>query len=157
MIRDYERLESSIFIPKPFFLLTNDCSITHKDANTYWIVESKNIPSQTPIIRGSSVNLYHEKLVDYFFKSRASVSDIQKTCLWRKSDNFSSNKYYTLTIVNRLPITEILCHTFEPSPINMVDENKVLFFSKDYYEKIEEDTLFDFQGYSSYRYLIPLY
>jgi hypothetical protein len=152
----FDRLESSIFIPRPFYLLTNDRSITHEEANRYWIVEPKIIPVQIPIICSCNVLFYHKILVQNFVKSGLSISDIRQVYLWRRSDNFSNDEYYTLTVINRLPFAEICDRTFEPSDINMVDENGVLFFSRDYYNRIKEDTLFEFQGSSSIRYLMPL-
>ena len=158
MTREFDDLESSIFIPRPsLFLLTNDALITNADPNTYWIVESKDISSQIPIIKGSNVIFYHEILVQHFIEFSESIAAVQKVLLWRKSDNFSSNEYYILTVNNRLPFSEIRSSKFQLSDINMVEENAILFFSKVYYEKLKQDTQIELEGSSLLKYLMPLY
>ncbi|MGB3692039.1 MAG: hypothetical protein WA865_13525 [Spirulinaceae cyanobacterium] len=73
------------------------------------------------------------------------ISDVRRIHLWRKSDEFESDDYSTLEVTIRLPFRRICSSDFEPLPINMVHENKVIFFSRAFFETLQVNTQFVFK------------
>jgi hypothetical protein len=146
----YGGLEDVVFVPRPFYLLTNNFVITHENASKYQIVESKNLPNRTPIIRGPIFTFWHDELVQCLISCDAPIAKVQKINLWRKSDGFETDDYNTLTVTNQHPWKEIITNQFQLLSINMVAETEGVFFSKNFYEKLkaitplvlEESTLF---------------
>jgi hypothetical protein len=155
MSEHFDKLEEMIVVPETFCLLVNDYQITYSDRNSYQIVESKDIPQDTLIIDGPVFTFFHRILVQHLMNFGASISDIQPVKLWRSPDEFETDEYFTLTVDNRTPFKAICGDSFQPSAINRVDENSVLFFSKSCCDQLEAATGLSFQRCPLF-YLTPL-
>jgi hypothetical protein len=152
----YNGLESMIFVPRPFCLLTNSSAITHENTNRYQIVESKIISQRIPIINSPMFTFWHDELVQCLVDCGAPIVKVQKINLWRKSDKFETNAYNTLLVTNKQPWREIISDTFQPLSINMVKETEGVFFSRYFHEKLITNTQLIFEESTLFS-LTPIY
>jgi hypothetical protein len=135
-----ERLSVLVAIPNCFDLMT------YKTRAGFQIVEPKDIPSRIPII-GSSLHLFfHETLVNHLLKYDAGIENLQRVHIFRKSSGFTSDNYFTCTLLNQWSLAEISANDFHPALINLVEgTSNTVFFSRDYYNKVAYETHFVFQ------------
>jgi hypothetical protein len=135
-----ERLSVLVAIPNCFDLMT------YETRTGFQIVEPKDIPSRIPII-GSSLHLFfHEALVNHLLKYGAGIENVQRVHIFRKSSNFTSDDYFTCTLLNQWSLAAISANDFRPALINLVKgTSNTVFFSRDYYNKVACETDFVFQ------------
>ena len=145
-----ERLSRLIAIPKCFDLLT------HETEPGFRIVEPKDIPSQIPIISSPLHMFFHEALVNHFLRYVAGVENVKQVHIFRKSNGFTSDDYFTLAIRDQWSLTAIMANDFRPALINVVEGfSNSVFFSRDYYNKVSSELNFVFQELPVI-FLIPL-
>jgi len=135
-----ERLSGLIAVPKSFDLLT------HKIETGFQIVESKDIPPQIPIVSSPLNMFFHEVLVNHLLKCDARIEDVQQAHIFRKSNGFTSDDYFTLTVRDEWSLTTITTDDFYPELINVIEGFPTsVFFSKVYYNQVSAETDLVFQ------------
>jgi hypothetical protein len=145
-----KRLSVLVAVPENFYLLT------HKTETGFQIVEPKDIQPQIPIVWSPLYMFFHEALVDHLLKSKAEVERVQRAHIFRESNGFISDDYFTLSIRNQWSLTMMMQDDFRPALINLVDGlANCVFFSRDYYNLVSSETNLVFQESPTIS-LIPL-
>ncbi len=144
-----ESLSARVAVPECFSLLTHDTETVFR------IVEAKDVPERTPIICSPATTFFHKILVDHLQTCGAEIRDARPVHLFRKSTGFSSDSYCTLTVPARWPFREMMSDDFRPAMINLVDEVSVVFFSREYYQRVTAETDLTFLE-SPTIYLVPI-
>jgi hypothetical protein len=145
-----ERLSARIAIPKSFDLQT------HETDTGFQIVEPKDIPRHIPIVWSPLHMFFHGALVTHLLRSGAEIEQVKQAHIFRKSNGYVSDDYFTLMIQNQWSFSALMEDGFRPALINMVqDMSGSVFFSRDYYNQVVSKTGFVFQELPVI-YLIPL-
>ncbi|HET9906021.1 MAG TPA: hypothetical protein VFQ23_05260 [Anaerolineales bacterium] len=140
MNRWRKRLSALVVVPGCFHLLT------YQMEAGFQIMEPKDIPHQTPIVSSALNSFFHEKLVDHLLKNRAGIEKVQRVHLFRKSNNFTSDDYFTFTVKRQWPLETIMADDFHPELINTIaDFSESVFFSRNYYNQVSSETDLTFQ------------
>ena len=145
-----EKLSVLVAVPKSFGLLI------HETETGFQIVEPQDIPSQTPIVWSPLYMFFHEVLVNHLLKCGAGIEKIQQAHIFRTSNGFTSDNYFTLTVQDQWNFTAMMGDDFHPALINMVEGiSGSVFFSRDYYKQVSSETDLVFQELPVI-FLIPL-
>lgn len=144
-----ERLSARVAVPECFSLMTYDTE------DGVRIVEAKDIPEGTPIIAGPARTFFHEDLVRHLRSCGAEISHQKRVYLFRESTGFSTDKYLTISVENHWPFQEMTADDFRPAMINVVDEINVVFFSREYFDRLSTETILVFNE-SPTIYLVPI-
>ncbi len=146
----HEKLSAVVAVPKFFDL------ITHKTETGFQIVEPKDIPTQVPIVWSRLHMFFHKELVNHLLKCDAGIEKIQQAHIFRKSNGFTSDDYFTLIIREQWSFEAIIADDFHPALINMEKGSfGSVFFSRDYYNQASSETNLVFQEVPIF-YIIPL-
>lgn len=146
----HEKLSVLVAVPKCFDLTT------HETEKGFQIVEPKDIPTQIPIVWSPLHMFFHKELVNHLLKCDAGIEKIQQAHIFRKSNGFTSDDYFTLTVRDQWSFAAIRADDFQPALINMVRGlSGSVFFSRDYYDQASSETNLVFQEVPII-YLIPL-
>jgi len=135
-----EKLSERVAVPKCFDLLT------HETEAGFQIVEPKDIPSSIPLVGSPLHMFFHKALVDHLLKYSAGIDKIQQAHLFRNSNDFTSDDYFTLAVRDQWSLTAIMIDDFRPALINSVEGfSTSVFFSRDYYNRVSSETNLVFQ------------
>lgn len=145
-----EKLSGLIAVPKSFDLLT------HETETGFQIVEPKDIPSQIPLVSSPLHMFFHEALVNHLLKCGAGIEKVQHAHIFRKSNGFTSDHYFTLTVRDQWSFTAMMGDDFRPAQFNAVEGiSGSVFFSRDYYNQVSNETDLVFEELPVI-FLIPL-
>ena len=145
-----EKLSVLVAVPKSFDLLT------HETETGFQVVEPRDIPSQIPIVWSPLHKFFHKALVNHLLNNNARIDNVQQAHIFRNSNGFTSDDYFTLNIRDQWSFTDIMADNFHPALINIVGGvSGSLFFSRDYYGKVSTETDLIFQELPVI-YLAPL-
>ncbi len=140
---------SLVAIPECFHVLT------HETADGYQLVEPKDIPATTPIVSGPVNTFFNSLLIDHLLSAGSGITDVGQVRLFRRSSGFATKDYSLLTIPNRWPYASLSEPGFRPALVNLVAETGVVFFSREYFDRVAAETSLRFSEVPEF-HLVPV-